>query len=128
MLKDLSAGIKISITRSITTAFEQYMEKISWDENKYDLSNFIKEWRTYINNHSTWFAKVDEQIKNNPRFHEDLAIKINETIEKIINEEPTEEQIQKLNELQKKFKKEITYSCKAEAKYLIETLEKQLEN
>lgn len=128
MLKDLSAGIKISITRSITTAFEQYMEKISWDENKYDLSKFIKEWRTYINNHSTWFAKVDEQIKNNPRFHEDLAIKINETIEKIINEEPTEEQIQKLNELQKKLKKEITYSCKAEAKYLIETLEKQLKN
>lgn len=122
MLKDLAPGVKISITRSITTVFEQYMARINWEENKYDLNEFIHEWREYIGNNASWFDKVSEEMKVSPSFHEDLAQKINETIQKILSEEPTAEQIAELEQLQEKTGNEISYSCKAEAKYLLDCL------
>jgi len=126
MFNELSPGIKISISRSISTVFEQYMENIKWDENKYNLEDFIKEWREYINNHASWFGQVSDDIKKDPRFHEDLAKKINETIEKILTEAPTTDQVEKMNQLQKELKKDYSYSCKAEAKYLIQSLTSQV--
>jgi multidrug efflux pump subunit AcrB len=126
MLKQLPHGVKISITRSIAAAFEKYMSDIQWNEDKYDLEVFIGQWRVYTDRHSTWFDKVDESIKNDQSFHNELAQKINETIEKILSEEPTEEQIEQLNQLEKDLDLDVAYSCKAEAKYHIERLEKQL--
>lgn len=118
MLKDLPSGLKISISRSISTVFEQYMEEIKWDEEKYNLEDFIKQWQLYINNHASWFSKISEEVKSAPSFHEEVAKKINETIEKILSEPPTSEQIAELEKLQNK----QSYSCKAEAKYLINQL------
>jgi hypothetical protein len=125
MFKDLSPGIKISITRSITTAFEQYMNRIDWNESKMDLSAFIADWRDYIQNQASWFEKLDSDIKNNPLFHEELAEKINETIEKILSEEPTQAQMDEIDALQKEVREEYNYSCKTEAKYVIEKLKKK---
>lgn len=125
MFKDLSPGIKISITRSITTAFEQYMNRIDWNESKMDLSTFIVDWRDYIQNQASWFEKLDSDIKNNPLFHEELAEKINETIEKILSEEPTQAQMDEIDALQKEVREEYNYSCKTEAKYVIEKLKKK---
>jgi hypothetical protein len=125
MFKDLSPGIKISITRSITTAFEQYMNRIDWNESKMDLSAFIADWRDYIQNQASWFDKLESDIKNNPLFHEELAGKINETIEKILSEEPTEAQMDEIDALQKEVREEYDYSCKTEAKYVIEKLKKK---
>ncbi|MBS4175445.1 hypothetical protein [Bacillus sp. FJAT-49736] len=125
MFNELSPGIKISISRSISTVFEQYMEKIQWDENKYSLEDFIHEWKEYINNHASWFDQVSDEIKEDPSFHEDLALKINETIEKILSEEPTPDQLEQIEQLQKELKTDYSYSCKAEAKFLIQYLSKQ---
>lgn len=126
MFKDLSPGIKISITRSITTTFEQYMSNIGWSESKFDLTNFVNEWRQYITNHSSWYDKVSDDIKNNSAFHEELAVKINETIEKILSEEPTKEQMEEIEVLQSKLGEEYDYSCKSEAKYLIDFLKEEI--
>lgn len=121
MLKDLAPGIKISISRSISKSFEQYMSRIGWVENKYNLNDFIKEWREYIINSSSWYSQLSEEMKADPVFHEELAVKINETIEKVFNEEPTPAQIEEIEELQTKHGKEFDYSCKMEAKYIIDT-------
>jgi hypothetical protein len=126
MLKDLSPGIKISISRSITTVFEQYMSKIEWDDDKFSLESFMKDWRDYITHSSSWYGQISEEIKSNPAFHEELAGKINETIDKIMSEEPTEAQMQEIEELEQKAGREYDYSCKLEAKYVIERLRRSL--
>ncbi|WP_061808928.1 hypothetical protein [Rossellomorea vietnamensis] len=123
MLKNLSSGTKISITRSIKTSFEQYMSSIQWKEDKFDIQNFIVAWRIYINEHASWYKNLDKEIKNNEQFHEELAVKINETIAKVLSEEPSAQQIAKLEELQEKSGTDIDYACKLEAKYLIDKLE-----
>jgi hypothetical protein len=125
MFKDLSPGIKISITRSIITAFEQYMNRIDWNETKMDLAAFFADWRDYIQNQASWFDKLDSDIKNNPLFHEELAEKINETIEKILSEKPTKAQMDEIDALQKEVREDYNYSCKMEAKYVIDKLKKK---
>lgn len=123
MFNQLPQGIKISISRSISTAFEQYMKNIEWDEKKYNLQDFINQWREYAEKNASWFDKIDQNIKEDLQFHEDLAKKINETIEKILMEPPTQSQMDELDRLIKKLNiEDIDYSCKAEAKYHIERL------
>lgn len=102
-------------------SFEQYMSRIGWDENKYNLDNFITEWREYIVHSSSWYSQLSEEVKADPGFHEDLAVKINETIEKIFNEEPTRQQMEEIEKLEEKLGKELDYACKMEAKYIIDT-------
>jgi hypothetical protein len=126
MFKDLSPGIKISITRSITTSFENYMSEIGWNEKKFDMVRFVGEWRKYITTSAAWYDKISDEIKNNATFHEELADKINETIDKILSEEPTSEQIKEIEKLQKEAGEEYDYSCKTEAKYVIELLRENI--
>jgi hypothetical protein len=126
MFKDLSQGIKISISRSISTAFEQYMTEIEWNENKFSLEEFVQRWRNYIINYSSWYEKVSDDIKLNPVFHENLAVKINETIQKFLSEEPTKDQMEEIEALQQQLGEEYDYSCRMEAKYLIEILKEKL--
>jgi hypothetical protein len=122
MIKNFSSGTKISITRSIKTSFEQYMSKIEWIEDKFNIEEFIQNWRSYITENASWYKNLDEQTKNDPVFHQDLALKINETIEKVLSEEPSEEQISAIEELQHAQGTDYDFSCKAEAKYLLEKL------
>ncbi len=123
MLNNLPHGVKISIARSIRIAFEQYMKTIKWSENKYNPETFMKEWKAYITEHSSWYGTIDEEVKSNPLFHEELAIKMNEVIAKTLTEEPTEEQITELDSLIKRLGiADIDYSCKSEAKFHIERL------
>ncbi|GLY09039.1 hypothetical protein [Pseudobacillus badius] len=126
MLSSLSQGIKISITRSIKTAFEQYMAKISWDEKAYSFEDFMDEWKTYIHTSSSWYGKVDSDIKSSPEFHEELAAKINEVIEKILSEEPTADQLEEMARLQEEMNTDVDFSCRAEAKFYIDLLNDQL--
>ncbi|MGM7634714.1 hypothetical protein [Bacillus sp. Hm123] len=126
MLSDLSQGIKISITRSITTAFEHYMARILWDENAYKFEDFMQEWQKYISTSSSWYDKVNDEIKSSPEFHEELAVKINEVVKKILSEVPTPEQIDTLDQLQKELGTDYDYSYKAEAKFYIDFLTAQL--
>ncbi|RFU67096.1 hypothetical protein D0469_15860 [Peribacillus saganii] len=120
MFKDLSSGVKISITRSISTVFEHYMAKIDWEESRFSMEAFVVEWQEYITKHASWYNKVDNDIKGNPLFHEEMASKINETINKILSEEPTQEQMDDIKALEAKLGKEIPFSCRAEARYVIE--------
>jgi predicted transcriptional regulator len=127
MFNSLPHGIKISITRSISAAFEQYMKNIQWDEKQYNLEDFIKYWREYAEKNASWFDKIGEEMKANSQFHEELAAKINETIEKVLTEAPTEEQMAKLDSLIKELgMDDIDYTCKTEAKYHIDRLKSML--
>lgn len=125
MKSELTPGVKISITKSITTAFEQYMANIEWSEKLYSLPDFVKEWRTYIENNASWYQKLSHEVKSSPEFHQMLADKINETLEKVLSEEPTQEQIEELEALEKEAGREIDFSCKVEAKFWIDTLKKK---
>ena len=85
MLKNLQSGTKISITRSIKTSFENYMASIQWQEDKFEIQDFIAAWRAYINEQASWYKNLSEDIKNDERFHQELALKINETLAKILS-------------------------------------------
>lgn len=98
------------------------MEKIGWDEKKYNIEDFIKQWQVYINEHASWYDKLSDDIKKDPSFHEELAAKINETIQKILSEAPTDEQMKTIENLQRKHNNKDSYSCKMEAKFLINSL------
>ncbi|WP_370223651.1 hypothetical protein [Cytobacillus sp.] len=124
--KDLSQGTKISISRSITTSFESYMNRINWDEDKFNMQSFVEEWREYINKHASWYNQVSEETKADPAFHGELAEKINEVINKILSEKPAQTQMEEINELQQELGEEYDYSCKMEAKYVIEKLKSEL--
>ena len=127
MFKSLPNGIKISITRSISAAFEKYMEMIQWDEKKYNLEDFIAYWRDYAQKNASWFKKIDDEIKSNPDFHEELAAKINEVIEKALTEPPTEQEMKALDSLIAQLGiDDIDYTCRMEAKYHIERLKEKL--
>lgn len=118
-LKSLARSIKISISLSVTTAFEKYMEKIQWDENKFNMIDFMNEWKEYISTQSSWYEQLDESIKNSPEFHEELAHKINSIIDKVLNDPPTKEQEEIISGHAAITGEDYDYSCKMEAKYII---------
>ncbi|MFB1082129.1 hypothetical protein [Jeotgalibacillus sp. JSM ZJ347] len=126
MLQQLPTGTKISITRSINTAFEQYMSEIEWNEDQFNMVEFMNSWSRYITTQASWYESLEPSVKESPEFHEQLANKINETIEKVLEEEPTPAQIERIEQLQLSTGSEMDFSCKAEAKYVIQTLERKL--
>ncbi|KGR80143.1 hypothetical protein [Ureibacillus manganicus] len=126
MYKDLSSGVKISITRSISKSFEAYLASIGWDEDKFSMEDFIKNWQEYFTENAAWYEKIPNEILTNSQFHEEIAQKIDEVIAKILNEEPTEKQIESIDEMQKQLGTDYTYSCKAEAAYIEQLLKNQL--
>lgn len=99
------------------------MKNISWNDEKFDLQDFVNGWQDYIKNHASWYGQLSDEMKADPEFHEQLAAKINETIEKILSEEPTEEQMEMIEKLQRELGEEYDYSCRTEAKQLIEKLQ-----
>lgn len=127
MYKELSAGVKSSITRSITSVFENYMASIAWDENRFQMEDFIHAWRTYINESATWTDKVSDEVKLSPAFHEEVAKKMNQVIDKILNEPPSEQQIANIEMMQEEMNTHYDYACKAEAAY-VESLLKEKQN
>ena len=55
MYKQLSSGVKISITRSITTAFENYLASIEWNEERFSMEEFMQKegtniWKNFLMN------------------------------------------------------------------------------
>lgn len=127
MLKQLPHRIKMNITLSIKKVFEQYMATIGWDETKYDAAAFMEQWRHYLYNEATWFAELDDTIKTNPHFHEQLADRINEIIDQLVNEPPTDEQLAEINRLVERLGiDDFPYSCRLETKYHIERLQQEL--
>ena len=122
MYKELPTGVKSSITRSIKTVFESYMASISWDEERFHMEDFIRQWRTYINESATWTDKVSDEVKESSAFHEEVAKKMNQIIDKILNEPPSEEQVARIEIMQEDLNTHYSYACKAEAVFV----EKQL--
>ena len=124
MLKDLPRGTKISITNSIKSAFELYMRNLEWDLEAYSWESFLAEWKSYNEHNASWQSTVEESIMNSEQFHQELAIKMNEDITKMLNDDPTSDQIQQIEQLVKELNVEDpSYSCKLEAKYHIERLQ-----
>ncbi|PFW58361.1 hypothetical protein COE58_08550 [Bacillus cereus] len=119
MYKQLPHGVKVGITRSIVASFEQYMKEIEWNEEKFDMQQFVEQWKQYLYTKSTWINKVDDELKGHPDFHQALAVKVNEKINELINEEPTEEQLKILKDNKIN---NIDDFCKLEAAYYIECL------
>ncbi|NLY78822.1 MAG: hypothetical protein GX072_02610 [Lysinibacillus sp.] len=126
MYKQLSSGVKISISRSISTAFEQYLASIGWNEDKFSMEDFVANWQKYFMENAAWFEKVPQEVLLNPEFHEEIAQKIDDVIAKILNEEPTKKQIESIEKMQKQLGTNYTFGCKAEANYVEQLLKEQL--
>lgn len=127
MYNNLSPNLKSSITRSITQTFEQYMESIGWSESKFSIENYMLSWREYITSKALWYSEIEDAIKTSPVFHEELAVRINEVITRILEEPPTEEQIATIQVMQEKYDTHYTYDCKAEAVYIERLLKSRFE-
>ena len=54
----------------------------------------------------------------NPEFHEELADRINEIIERILQDPPSDEQIASIQMMQEELNTHYEYHCKAEAAYV----------
>ena len=126
MYKELSSGVKISITRSISTSFEAYLASIGWDEDKFSMENFMAYWQNYFKDNAAWIDKVPPEILLSTEFHEEIAKKIDEVIDKILNEEPTEKQKKEIAKLQKQLGTDYQFDCKAEAAYVEQLLKDKL--
>ena len=126
MYKQLSSGVKISITRSISTSFEAYLASIGWDEDKFSMEDFMAYWQNYFKDNAAWIDKVPQEILLSTEFHEEIAKKIDEVIDKILNEEPTEKQKKEIAKLQKQLGTDYQFDCKAEAAYVEQLLKDKL--
>ena len=125
MYKQLSSGVKISITRSISTSFESYLASIDWNGDHFSMEDFIASWQTYFRENAAWVDKIPADILMSSEFHEEMAKKIDEVIAKILNEEPTAKQIEKIETLQKELGTNYSYDCKAEAAYIEQLLKEK---
>lgn len=125
MYKELSSGIKISITRSISTSFETYLASIGWDEERFSMEDFIASWQTYFQENAAWIEKIPADTLMSVQFHEEMAQKIDEVIAKILNEEPTAQQVETIEALQKELGTNYSYDCKAEAAYIEQLLKEK---
>ncbi|MDW0114060.1 hypothetical protein QT711_12760 [Sporosarcina saromensis] len=67
------------------------------------------------------------EIKTDHHFHEDLAQRINEGIQRILNEPPSEDQIASIQMMQEKLDTHYTYGCKAEANFVEKLLTEHLQ-
>ena len=99
MYKGLSSGVKISITRSISTSFESYLASIGWDEEKFSMEDFVASWQKYFTENAAWFDKVPQEVLMSTEFHEEIAKKIDEVIAKILSEKPTKKQIESIEKI-----------------------------
>ncbi|MGE7943055.1 hypothetical protein ACQKNB_13290 [Lysinibacillus xylanilyticus] len=125
MYKELSSGVKISITRSISTSFESYLTSIDWKEERFSMEDFIASWQTYFQENAAWIEKIPADVLMSTEFHEEMAQKIDEVIAKILNEEPTAKQIETIEALQKELGTDYSYNCKAEAAYIEQLLKEK---
>lgn len=126
MYKGLSSGVKISITRSISTSFESYLASIGWDEEKFSMEDFVLSWQKYFTENAAWFDKVPQEVLISTEFHEEIAKKIDEVIAKILNEKPTKKQVESIGKMQEQLGTKYTFDCKAEASYVEQLLKQQL--
>ena len=122
MYKQLSSGVKISITRSISTSFEAYLASIGWDENQFSIEDFVVSWQKYFKENAAWYDKIPQEFLQSIQFQEELANKINEVIAKMLNEKPTAKQIESIDKLQQELGTSYSYGCKAEATYIEQLL------
>ncbi|ATP38988.1 hypothetical protein CSE16_02535 [Solibacillus sp. R5-41] len=126
MYKQLSSGVKISITRSISTSYEAYLASIGWDEDKFSMEDFMTSWQTYFKDNAAWIDKIPQEVLLSNEFHAEIAKKIDEVMSKILNEAPTEKQKAEIAKLQKKLGTNYTFDCKAEATYVEQLLKDKL--
>ncbi|MEC1177725.1 hypothetical protein P9B03_04450 [Metasolibacillus meyeri] len=126
MYKELSSGVKISITRSISISFELYLASIGWDEDKFSMEDFMASWQQYFTENAAWFDKVPHEVLVSEEFHNEIAKKVDEVMAKILGEEPTKKQIDSIAKLQKKLGTNYKYDCKAEAAYVEQLLKEKL--
>ncbi|ERN52055.1 hypothetical protein [Alkalihalophilus marmarensis] len=127
MYKDLSRGTKLSITLSIKKAFITYMESIDWNDDKYESEQFIAFWKEYSEENSTWMKEIDQTLLHKPEFQEELTNKVNEVIQKVIETEPSEDQMKEIDRLIAELDtNDVDYCCKAEADYRLALLKDQL--
>ncbi|WP_432354101.1 hypothetical protein [Sporosarcina sp. A2] len=127
MFKSLSPNLKSSITRSITQTFEQYMTEIEWNPDRYDMIEFMKRWSEYITKKALWYEKIPDDVKYSTQFHEDVAVRINEVIQKVLSEPPSEDQIATIEQIQEEHDTKFAYECKAEAAFVEAELKKRFQ-
>ena len=126
MYKQLSSGVKISITRSISTSFEAYLASSGWDEEKFSMEDYMVSWQTYFKDNAAWIDKIPAEVLLSSEFHAEIAKKMDEVIAKMLNEAPTDKQVEAITKLQKQLGTDYKFDCKAEAAYVEQLLKDKL--
>lgn len=118
MHKSLPPSVKSSITKSISKNFEKYMAQIEWKEDRFQLTDFMDTWKAYIENEAKWYKQLPEEVKAAPEFHESVAEKINQTIDRVLKEPPSEDQVARIEMRQESLHTSYDYACRAEADFI----------
>lgn len=103
------------------------MEGIEWSESKFSIEDYMSSWREYITTKALWYSEISDQVKVSAEFHEELAGRITEVINRVLEDPPTEEQIANIQMMQEKLNTHYTYDCKAEAAYVERLLKKEID-
>lgn len=128
MYKALTPSVKSNITKSISKVFEKYMKRIEWKEESFHLRDFMNTWKTYIENEAKWYKQVPDEVKAAPEFHESIAEKINQTIDRVLKEPPSEEQVARIEIMQESLHTSYDYACRAEADFIENKLKAMKQN
>lgn len=104
------------------------MSNIDWSQEKFKIEDYISSWQQYITTKALWYSEISNDVKESPEFHEELAIRINKIIERILEDPPTDEQIATIQIMQEKLNTHYEYECKAQAVYVERLLESHLNN
>ena len=103
------------------------MAEIEWNPDHYDMNDFMARWSDYITKKALWYEKIPDNVKHSTEFHEDVAKRINEVIQKVLSEPASEEQIVTIQQMQEKLNTQYVYECKAEAAFVEGQLKKQMD-
>lgn len=125
MLNKLSKDMITSLNRSVSVAFQQYMENIQWDKDQFNIQDFFDEWQGFVYG-SSWYKNISSEMEFSTEFHEQVVAQVSETIGEILDSPVTKSQIREIIALQKELGGEYQYSCNAEAVYVIKTLKAKL--
>ena len=83
MYKQLPHGVKMGLHAQLLFLLK-YMKEIEWNEEKFDMQQFVEQWKQYLYTKSTWVNKVDDELKGHPDFHQALAMKVNEKLTSLL--------------------------------------------
>lgn len=118
MVLSLGPGLQPALRKSIRHAFVRFMDERRWNEEAFDSETFLAYWKTYVTFETDLLDEMPKSLRADAGFHISLAQLINETVEAVVEEPPSEEMIAEIEWMQEKLDTRYQYACQSEASYV----------